>query len=184
MDNNKQINKGNNGNNKIRKVFLDNLPRKNGFGTNIGNLVIDWIKSIGYKVKFTYDDTEGWIEIVKYKGNNQNLTIKYNNEYFNIKAPSLLNANLGNIINNVVIKAPWMVKYFQGGYDEAKLYTIGSHKEIYPICPECGRVKDKPIEVKTIYYNTSIFCSCSDGISYPNKFMFNILAQLRINFVT
>ena len=40
-----------------------------------------------------------------------------------------------------------MVKYFQGGIDEARRYTYNSRQKIYPICPDCGRVKDKDIYV-------------------------------------
>ena len=44
----------------MRKVFLDNLPTK-----KYGNTFrIDWMKSIGSKIRFTYDDLDGEIEIV------------------------------------------------------------------------------------------------------------------------
>lgn len=80
--------------------------------------------------------------------------------------------------NDVPTTAPWMVEYFQGGYDEAKLYTKGSGKYIYPICPDCGRVKDSPMKISTIYAEHSIGCTCSDKISYPNKFAYSFLDQL------
>ena len=87
-------------------------------------------------------------------------------------------------INDIPTTAPWMVKYFQGGYNEAKLYSVGSAKKIYPICPDCGRVKDKQISICQIYETHSIGCSCSDGIKYPNKFGFATLEQLNIHFET
>ena len=87
-------------------------------------------------------------------------------------------------INDIPTTAPWMVKYFQGGYDEAKLYTKSSNRKIYPICPDCGRIKNKSIEIGRIYRTHSIGCSCKDGISYPNKLMYNILEQLKIEFET
>lgn len=94
-------------------------------------------------------------------------------------------------INTIVDTDPWMVKYFQGGYEEAKLYTKAGggnpnnkNGKIYPICPDCGTVKRKLINIYTIYTNNSIGCSCGDGISYPNKFMFNALKQLQIDFET
>ncbi|WP_297419306.1 hypothetical protein [Clostridium sp.] len=77
-----------------------------------------------------------------------------------------------------------MIKYFQGGYDEAKLYTKCSGQKIYPICPDCGRVKNKPMKINRIYLYHTISCSCGDGISYPNKLMFAILEQLKIDFQT
>lgn len=87
--------------------------------------------------------------------------------------------NSDNLITN---KAPWMIQYFQGGYSEAKLYTIGSTVEKYFICPTCKRIKDNLIEVRTLYKNQSIGCSCSDSVSYPEKFMFRFFELLDINF--
>lgn len=85
-------------------------------------------------------------------------------------------------INDIPTVTPWMVKYFQGGYDEAKLYSIGSHKKIYPICPDCGRVRDKKMEIKEIYKLHSIACPCSDNYYFSEKTMFSILEQININF--
>lgn len=82
-------------------------------------------------------------------------------------------------INDIPTTAPWMVKYFQGGYDEAKLYTKSTGKKIYPVCPDCGRVKNKLISISNIYRNHSIGCSCNDGQSYISKYMFSILEQLK-----
>lgn len=271
---------------KIKKVFLDDLPRKEGIGKNKNKKVIDWLLSIGYKVRFIYDNTEGWLDIVDYK--DKHLYIKYlDNPIFIIFIGSFQNCQLGKLLNkitnefrynigdclkdeyrdiiitdrNMVIEeiiyddkkrrckrkiklnkkyykykcnkcgfdcgehykkqehkeeywikeeslnnklkipccdnkiviqgyndipttAPWMVKYFQGGYDEAKKYTKSSSKSIYPICPDCGKVKNKLMNIDNIYTRHSIGCICSDGISYPNKFMFNLLEQLNLEFIS
>lgn len=85
-------------------------------------------------------------------------------------------------INDIPTTAPWMVKYFQGGYDEAKLYTCNSNKKICPICPECGKI-NKSTAVNNIYYNEGISCDfCSDNISYPEKVVLEILNQLKVNY--
>lgn len=67
-------------NNKIRKVFLDELPR-----TKSGK--INWKKSIGYIVHFIYDNIEGNLEIINLKriDNNSYLTVRYNNYDYNIR---------------------------------------------------------------------------------------------------
>jgi len=75
-----------------------------------------------------------------------------------------------------------MIPYFQGGCDEAKLYTSGSSKKIYPVCPDCGRVKDKPTMISYIKKLHGIGCNCANSNSYPNKFIFQMLEQLKINF--
>ena len=88
-------------------------------------------------------------------------------------------------INDIPTTAPWMVKYFQGGYDEAKLYTRCSEKRIYPICPDCGRVRNISVKIAHIYETKSIGCKfCGDGKSYPEKFISYILEQLNITFIT
>lgn len=86
-------------------------------------------------------------------------------------------------INDIPTTAPWMVKYFQGGYDEAKLYSKHSNQKIYPICPDCGRVRQKLKIISDIYADHSIGCSCKKGISYPEKFFIKLLEQLNINFI-
>lgn len=87
-------------------------------------------------------------------------------------------------INDIPTIAPWMVSYFQDGYEEAKLYNCNSTKKIYPICPLCNKIKKKPISIYQIYNTKSIGCNCGDGISYPNKIMFSILNQLNIEFIS
>ena len=84
-------------------------------------------------------------------------------------------------INDIPTVAPWLVKYFQDGYDDAKMYTYGSDKEIYPICPECNKIKKKQIKIRDIYNTHSIGCECCDGKSYPNKFSYALLEQLPID---
>lgn len=74
---------------KIRKVFLDDLPRK---GSRI-----DWKNSIGYKVPFIYDDIKGEVEIVDYIGENC-LKIYYNTRYVIIKTNNFKKCNLGEIL--------------------------------------------------------------------------------------
>jgi hypothetical protein len=85
--------------------------------------------------------------------------------------------------NDITTTVPWMISFFQGGIEEAKLYTKYSNKKVYPICPDCGRIKTKPMTIHSIYENHSIGCSCNDGKSYPEKFIFKLLELLNIEFV-
>lgn len=85
-------------------------------------------------------------------------------------------------INDIPTTDSWMIPYFQGGYQEAQLYSACSSKKIYPICPNCKRIKDKPMSIYTIKKCKSIGCKCSDGISYPEKFFISLLDQLNINY--
>lgn len=85
-------------------------------------------------------------------------------------------------INDITTTAPWLIPYFQGGYDEAKLYTKNSGKKIFPICLDCGRVKDKAMSISDIYKRHTIGCQCNDKKSYISKYVFNMLEQLKIDF--
>lgn len=87
-------------------------------------------------------------------------------------------------INDIPTTTPWMVKFFQGGYDEAKLYTKSSDKKIFPICPDCGRISKRKSIITNIYNRHLISCICGDGMSYPNKFCYMLLEQLGIKFKT
>lgn len=86
-------------------------------------------------------------------------------------------------INDIPTTAPHLIKYFQNGIEDAKLYTQSSSEKIYPICPDCGRIKPKKMMITTIN-SWGIACACSDSISKPNKVMFSVLEQLQIEFET
>jgi hypothetical protein len=65
--------------------------------------------------------------------------------------------------------------------NDAYKYTFKSTKRIMFKCPNCGYEK----EMKICDFSTDGFsCNkCGDGVSYPNKFAFNILEQLGIDFI-
>ncbi len=65
--------------------------------------------------------------------------------------------------------------------EDAKTYTIHSGKKILCQCPICGHSKMVVIANLSSY---GFSCSyCSDGISYPNKFIRNLLNQLNVKYV-
>lgn len=87
-------------------------------------------------------------------------------------------------INDIPTTAPWMIPYFQGGYEEAKQYTKQSNKKIYPKCPDCGEVKKTIIKINNLYNKKSIGCACSyKGTSYPERFMMSILNQVDADYI-
>lgn len=81
-------------------------------------------------------------------------------------------------INDIPTTDPWMVDYFQGGYNEAKQYTHGSTKKIYPRCPNCDTISNKLVQIRNIHKYKSRFCNCGDGKSYPEKFVYGFLRQI------
>lgn len=85
--------------------------------------------------------------------------------------------------NDIPTTTPWMIPYFQGGYNEAKKYSHSSSKKINPICPNCKKIHNKQVRISNIYSKHGFSCCyCSDGISYPNKFMAAVLYQADISF--
>lgn len=86
-------------------------------------------------------------------------------------------------INDIMTLEPWMAQFFQGGLEEAMEYTPHSNKAIYPVCPECGRIKKTAIKISGIYSNHSIGCSCGDGLSYGEKYLRCLLEQLGVVYV-
>lgn len=85
----------------MRQIFLDNLPKKNGLGRNKEKQVIDWEKSVGFKVYFIYDDITGYIDIMSYDRVNKKIVIKYRGVTYEQKPIStthLLKCSLGYYI--------------------------------------------------------------------------------------
>lgn len=79
--------------------------------------------------------------------------------------------------------APWMIPYFQGGYEEASKFTHSSNQRIYPICPNCKNQSKKSVMIKSLYQMKSFQCICNDNISYGEKFFISFLEQLNIDFI-
>lgn len=80
-------------------------------------------------------------------------------------------------INDIATTDKWMIPFF---VDEklTKQYSHGSRETPAFHCPDCGRKREKPMQIATLYTTRSIGCICGDGYSYPNKFMFSLLEQL------
>jgi Fe2+ or Zn2+ uptake regulation protein len=64
--------------------------------------------------------------------------------------------------------------------DQMKTIMPNSGKKITMTCPDCGR--QKSISPNTVFRTHSIGCICSDGVSYPNKFVYALLNQLEIEY--
>ena len=78
----------------MREVFLDELPRDR-------RCRVDWKNSVGYKVKFIYDDVNGEVEIVGYDIKTRCLTIKYNRNTMDILPSNFKKCQLGNILGKI-----------------------------------------------------------------------------------
>lgn len=99
------------------------------------------------------------------------------------KCPCCTGSIIVKGINDLTTTDPWIIKYFQGGADEAKLYSRGTDKTFFPICPFCGRISDHPVTIGNLVRQKTFGCICKDNISYPEKFFYNLLIQLNEKFI-
>lgn len=81
-------------------------------------------------------------------------------------------------INDISTTNPELIKYFVNT-EEAYTHSIGSDKKVLCKCPCCGY--EKEISISNLYYQGISCPICSDGFSYPEKFMVNFLNQLKQN---
>lgn len=84
-------------------------------------------------------------------------------------------------VNDIPTVAPWMIEYFQGGYEEAKKYSFCSNKRVVFKCPHCKRLS-KPMLVYDLYNHHNLNCICNDNISFPEKFFWAFLDYLNIDY--
>ena len=84
-------------------------------------------------------------------------------------------------INDIATTHPYLIKYFVNIEDVYK-HSYSSNKKVWLKCPNCKI--EKYMDINTFIRQGFSCLRCSDGISYPNKFMFNLLNQLGIKFET
>ena len=82
-------------------------------------------------------------------------------------------------INDIATTNPDLVQYFSNVEDAFK-YSAGSGIKTHMHCPNCGYKKDMIISNLTQFGFSCPYCS--DGISYPEKFMIGILEQLQLKY--
>ena len=159
-----------------RWIDLSNLPYKE-------NGRIDWKNISGQCFKFIYGEINGTIQVIEYVGNE---TIKIYidghtdaNGYL-LKTKSLLECRLGNVLRKpIAITHPELIKYF-ANINDSHQYSAHSNANVEMICPLCQTHKTQSVRSLT---EQGFSCPmCGDGISYPEKLMFNILTQLELNF--
>lgn len=79
-------------------------------------------------------------------------------------------------INSIAATNPEYIHYFLN-IDDAYTYSCGSNKMCDFVCPICGTTKRMKISA---FFNFGFSCkACSDGISYPEKFVYSFLMQLK-----
>jgi predicted transcriptional regulator len=74
---------------------------------------------------------------------------------------------------------PDLIKYFND-IDDVYKYSNGSGEIIMSKCPNCNH--KRPIKISDLKWYGFSCPKCGDNISYPEKFIFNLLEQLNVEF--
>lgn len=152
-------------------VDLSELPQIHGDR-------IHWEKSVGLSINFKYKGTEGKIVILEHRPRQHGVRVFVQNytslDGYTLETYALTHCQLGGLLRkNILLNAPHVIKYLVNKDD--KLLPCGSQIMIDVKCPICGLQK----RTRVIELTKFGFCCnrCSDGISYPNKFILNLLDQ-------
>lgn len=153
----------------MKKMFLEDLPRWEN-GTNKGK--IDWNSSIGYEVKFVYDNIEGVLpilDIIKYNNKNYLITEYKNHKNYKIYTDSFAKCILSKLLD--VCEYNFEYKYKIGDIidsvksgklkilNQIKIYNDNISSRGYEYeCLICGS-KDKISEKSLIDKKGCIVCS-------------------------
>lgn len=146
---------------------------------------IDWIKSVGCKLPFIYGEVSGIIEIKEYIKDRAYVRIDIGGytygDGYTLSCSSLRKCTIGRALERKIVDvAPELIQYLVNK-DDAYKYASQSNQEVLTQCPICGFKKHHKVYN---LYKCGFGCPvCSDGISYPNKFMFNVLQQTGIPFI-
>lgn len=173
----------------VRPYHLLNTNRCPKCAGNIKKTTEEFKKGI-------YDKYGDEYEILgEYKGANVKILVRHNCEKcnhheWNIKPNDLLRGHGCPVCSNqkavLGINTIWDTDRWMADLgvseEDAKRYFHGSNKRVIVKCPNCN--KEKEIRISSVYNYQSIGCSCSDGKSYPEKFIFNLLEQLNLDFET
>lgn len=157
---------------------LDMIIKKSYiFLYNIGDVVNN------LQILTQYYDTNTKRKTYQYKCLNDGYigTIKEIHLRYGHGCPVCSNTKIIKGINDLNTTNPKLSNMLHNHNDGYK-YTEQSNKQLDWNCPNCGKlIKNIPI---SRVRNNGLSCKfCSDGISYPNKFMSNLLNQLGIQFI-
>jgi very-short-patch-repair endonuclease len=162
-------------------IDLSGLPRFEGL-TKHKN--INWKASPGYDVKFCYNGINSTAKILSMNVKTRRLRVYIDGwtapDGEDVVIQAFQNCQLHKLYNKIAVLTPEMIPYLD---DENDAYRFAPYcNEKLPMhCLECGT--KKMCAPSNFMYKGLVCEACGDGVSYPNKFMFNILSQLKVDFI-
>ena len=166
------------GTQKIRHLNFDNLFYEPNYIYKVGDIVNDVVILEQLYIKPEYKSKYGRRKYYKCKCSNDGY------EYIALETdlkkskgcPVCAGKRVLIGCNDLITTNPEIIKFLLDKEDGHK-YTKGSQKMVWAACPICGYKKF--IKVEELVYNGGLSCPrCSDGLSYPNKFAYNVFEQL------
>lgn len=162
----------------------------NEFDTDIGgyqkrhlnrNNFIDTVAQNGDKLLSAYVDSHTPVFIDHGCGHQPHKVIPNNYINGSINCPICSHSIIIPYVNDCYTLRPDLVKYFKNESDAIGIAVHDhNYREFY--CPICGQPKTTKL---TNIASFGFSCNyCSDGISYPEKIMRNVLTQLGLSFTT
>lgn len=163
----------------------------NEFKIPIGEIANKNLKIVNreYRLKECKPDKKGRVYMVKQKYYKYECLICGNSDWViecslnrGVGCNVCLNKKILVGKNSIYDTHKWLVDDLGLDEDFAKNHSYGTEEKGEFKCKYCGikRYNSIPNVIKT----KSIGCSCGDGFSYPEKFVTNLLMQLRVDFIT
>lgn len=136
------------------------------------------VKKNGHTLLTTYIDAKKKVLIDFNCGHKPNY-ISPNSYLKGTRCPICCNKKIEPYVNDCYTLRPDLLKYFLNK-NEAVGIAVGDRIKRKFICPGCGCIKE---DTASNIANFGFSCPrCSDGISFPNKMMNNILSSIGIQF--
>ena len=136
------------------------------------------VENNGHELLTTYIDAKEKV-LIDFKCGHNPHCITPNTYLGGTRCPVCSNKKIIPYVNDCYTLRPDLLKYF---INENDAIGIGiSDKTIRNFqCPNCGYIRENYIaNIACFGFSCPV---CSDGLSYPNKFMFNLLRYLKIDF--
>lgn len=154
---------------KLKKVNK-NFDLQNSIGCEIG---------FRYKPKHSEEIIEKWLKVVSID-NRSTLILENGKKFEPSHAKNYSARNFTNYTNSNISNVPFEYKKYIKNEKDKNRY-IKSHEYIECMCPFCGTTKKMMLSNLKRYFSCD---ACSDGFSFPEKFMLNVLNQLNIEYET
>lgn len=159
--------------------------RTNNFKIEIGEDFVDEHRHLTILSRRHKEDSNGrlWKEYQYHchKCNWKDGWIKENHLLKGIGCSCCSKHTIVPFVNDLYTTNPELIKYFKNIEDTHKT-TPCNKKKFLMVCPNCG---NEQLYSTDDLMNHGFACKkCGDGISYSEKFMYSLLKQINIEFVT